>query len=196
MTARSLRIVLSIMILLVIIAVIAGFVVAKTKLDDYATSISQLNADAQSGDSNIQTLRNVQTKLEQEKDTVAAARSVVAEEATYANTVINAVTSIAKQSGVSITSFEFVDSEAGAVPTTPTPVTPVQPSATSITPGVTKKSISVSLKSPLNYATLMNFIKGIETSSLKMQLTSVSLTKDASSQVATLPFIIEVYVRS
>lgn len=200
MTAKRLRIVLLVSMLLVIAGVAGGFLFVERSLRSYANTISRLNADAQSGDQNIQTLKNLQTRLDSEQDTIAAARSVVADNATFSDQVISDISRIASESGVTITSLEFAK-EAGtaATPGAAAPAaTPGQTTTTATTPapaGVTKKSVTLALQSPLNYSNLLNFIQKVESNDLKMQLTSVTMAKEKADAVTTQTFTIEVYVR-
>lgn len=201
MTASRLRIILSVSIALIIVAISGGFLYAQRNLGSYASQISTMNADAQSGDTNIQTLRNLQTRLEQEQSTIASARSIVADSATFSDQVVNDITRIANESKVTITSFEFVESATtGTTGPTAAPATPggaaTPQSAPVAASGVTKKVVSVTLESPLPYANLLEFIRRIETNDLKMQFASVNMAKEAGSNVTTQTFSIEVYVRS
>ncbi len=202
MNASRLRNILAVSVVVLIVTIAGGFLFAQRNLNAYATQISTMNADAKSGDTNIQTLLNVQKRLEQEQSTIANARSVVADSATFSDLVVNDISRIASESGVSITGFEFVESATAGTVTTPTtaPATPGAPGAAApvatVPGGVSKRVVSVSLESPLRYASLMEFIRKIETNDLKMQFASVSMTKDDGDKVATQTFSIEVYVRS
>lgn len=199
MSAKRLRVILLISMLLIIVAIASGFLFVQRNLHDYATTISRLNADAQSGDKNVQTLSAVEQRLAEEQDTIAAARSIVADQATYTDQVINDISRIASESGVTITSLEFAKEAAASAPTTTPTATPGQPTAptatTSAPAGVIKKSVTVSLQSPLPYSNLLSFIQKVETNNLKMQLTGVTINKDQASMVTTQTFTIEVYVR-
>jgi len=199
MTAKRLRVILLISMLLVVAGMAGGFLFVERNLRSYATTISRLNADAQSGDQNIQTLKNLQVRIASEQDTIAAARSIVADNTTYAKQVIDDISRIASESGVAVTSLEFpkdAGAAAGATaPTTPV-ATPGQTVTTTPTPaGVTKKTVTVSVQSPLKYSSLLSFIQKIESNDLKMQLTSVTLAKEKGDSVTTQTFTIEVYVR-
>lgn len=198
MTARKLRIVLFIVMFAIFGLAAGGFMYAKSGLDSYATSISKLNADAESGDSNIQTLRKLKTTLEQERSTIEQARSVVASSTDYADKVISNISSIASESGVTITSIEFSDAAGSATAGTTSPPqgTGTTAPAGSTPAGLTKRSVLVSIKTPLEYTTLMKFIGAIESNTLKMQLTNLNLTADSGGQVNTQALTIEVYVRS
>ena len=199
LTARKLRIVLIISMLLIAAAATAGFMYAKAGLDDYAQAISRLNADAQSGNTNILTLKKLQTRLDSEQAVINDARNIVASSSNYTDTVIDNISSIARNSGVSVSSISFLDDSttAAAAAPTATPGTPATPGTTTAptASGVTKKTVSVTIGSPLSYDALITFLKNLESNDLKMQPTSVSMTKDKGNLVSTQPFTIEVYVR-
>lgn len=201
MTAARLRLILIVVIFLVIAAVAGGFLFAHRSLTGYAAQISQLNADADSGDQNIATLRTLENRLDMERATIESARSVVADNATFAERVVSDITRIAAQSGVTITSLEYVDSgtpssgsSAAPAPTPTTPSAPGQATTTAPT-GINKKSISVAVESPIDYTKLMTFIRNIEANRLKLQISTVSLTKEDGNKVGTQSFSIGAYVR-
>lgn len=199
MTASRLRAVLLVSVVLIIVAITGGFLYAQRNLSGYATQISTMNANAQSGDANIQTLRGLQSRLEQERLTIASARSIVADSATFSDQAVSDITRIAAESKVNITGFEFIESASNGATTPATPTTTpgagAQPSPAA-TGSVTKKVVSVTLESPLPYAKLMDFIRRIETNDLKMQFAGVNMAKEQGSNVTTQTFSIEVYVRS
>ncbi len=198
MTAKKLRALLIVLMLLSIIATVGGFLFFQNQLTGYATAISKLNADADSGDQSIQTLRTIESRLSTEQDTITKAKSVVANNATFAEEVVRDISAIAAKSGVTITNFEFNDTAAA---TTTTPTAPAAAgsasaaAATTIPSGVTKKVMTISIDSPLPYTNLMNFLKNIEGNDLKIQVPSVSITKGEGNLVDTQTFSIEVYVR-
>lgn len=203
MTAKRLRAVLLAGMLAIIVLAVAGFVFAQNSLNNYALEISKQNADAQTGDQNIQTLRKLETVLTERQSIVQKANSIVAENSTYADRAISDITRIAAQSGVSLGGFEFIGDAAATgaatgaptAPATPVAGAPVTAAPTTAPAGVSKKSISVTLGTPLKYSSLMKFIDGIENNSLRMQIKSVSMTKDQDDMVGTQPFVIEVYVQ-
>ena len=195
MTAARLRTILLISMLLIVVGASAAFLFVRNNLNEYATTISRLNADANSGDQNIQTLRHLQTRLKDEQATIQSAHAIVADKSTYADQVINDIGRISAEAGVAIDSFEFVDDQAAAAAATAPGTAPATTTQPTLAGGVTKKSVTVSVENPIDYSKLLTFIKKIETNTLKMQIASVMLTKDKGNQVTTQTFSIEVYVR-
>jgi hypothetical protein len=199
LSASRLRIILIVAMFIFLVAASVGFSFIQKSLNSYAATITKLNADAESGDQNILTLKHLQTRLDQEQDTIARARSVVADGGTYNDQVIKDLTRIASSSGTSITSLEFTDNlatsstpsagGAATTPTTPSTSTAVVPS------GTVKKTVLVTIGSPLSYSSLMKFLQGVEINPLKMQLSNLSITKEKGDNVTIGPLSIEVYVR-
>jgi hypothetical protein len=192
MTARRLRIVLAVIMFAIIAAAVVGFSIAQKNLADYANSISKLNADAQSGDQNIRTLQNLKVRLDQQQALIQRTRAVVGDSSTYANTVINDISRIGSESGVPVKSIAFVESAATVTPTAGAAAAPTTSASGS---GVVKKTVTVSVQSPLSYTSLMNFLGKIESNELRMHVAKVAITEDEGDKVATQDLSIEVYVR-
>lgn len=199
MTAKRLRTILLIAIVFTLAAIIGGFIFVQQNMHNYATQISKLNADANSGDQNIATLRGLEATMKDKQAAMQSARSLVADSSSYADTAINDISRIAAKSGVTISSFEFADVDAATTgtPAAAAPATTAPPAtATAPTPpGVIQKTITVAVDSPLKYSSLMDFLRGIETNPLKLQIDTVTMAKDQGDKVSTQTFSIKVNVR-
>lgn len=197
MTAQRLRIVLAIIMVAIIAAAVVGFIFFQKNLAAYATSISQLNANAQSGDEDIRTLQDLKTRLDQQQVLIQKTRAIVGDSSSYADTVVSDVSQIGAESGVAVKSIAFVDSTTTSA--TPAPAAPTSsstmPSASGASTGVVKKTVTVSIQSPLSYTSLMNFLAKIESNELRMHITKIVMTKDKGNNVATQDLTIEVFVR-
>ena len=66
-----------------------------------------------------------------------------------------------------------------------------------LTNGVQTNYISVTIKNPVNYTNLIKFIKAIETNIPKIQITSLTINRNADSKdsVNIDPLLLEVYTR-
>lgn len=195
LTARSLRIILAIAIVLILAVSVAGFYFAQKELRSYSATISQLNADAKSGDNNITAYRNLSIELQKNQASAEKAKSIVAQskEYKYQDQIVQDLSAIAAKSKVTILSYSFGATTAASGAATapaPTTTTPTAPAS-----GLNTKSVSVTINSPLEYTSLMAFIREIESNPLKMQIGSVSLTKGTGTTVASQGFTIEVYVQ-
>lgn len=77
-------------------------------------------------------------------------------------------------------------------------ISTIADSTTHILPGNIKvKKLAVSVSSPVSFASLMQFVKAIETNTPKMQITSLNLSNVHANKgdVTVEPLNIEVYVR-
>lgn len=206
LNAKSLRIVLLVCILLLIAGAVVGFILARNQLQAFATSISQMETDASSVDSSISTLKQLEVTLKGTEDIKSKASSLTVPASDYPVSVITNIKSIAERSGVKLSSINYGDSSASgsSAPSTAAPSTPAGGTASPAAPttpqaaqpsGVTKKTVSVSTESPVNYNAFMSFIKGIETSDMYMHITKLSITKADGNSVNVQPFTVEVYTK-
>jgi hypothetical protein len=114
---------------------------------------------------------------------VNKANSVIASSQSYKNQVTQDLNKYASSTGVSITNLSF---------TQPT-ISSTEPSIT----GVESKFATITLKSPVVFTNLMQFLKAIENNLPKIQLTGISLGRATGSNdsVTVEPLTIEVFTR-
>ena len=194
LTPTNLRIMLSIS-MFVIIAIATGLAtLSYNGLKDVAVDVSHTSQDASASQNDLRTLQQIQEELEDNKEVVDRANSIVAESKSYQyqDQIIADLNDYANRAGVGITNIDF-----SSTATTTNPTNPQTPSSPSLSvPGVKSTSVSVTLKNPLNYTALLHFLHSIEQNLTKMQISKVSLTKDAASgNVASEALTIEVYIR-
>ncbi len=199
LNAKRLRIVLFIAMALLLVGAVGGFILARSKLQSFASSISQMEADSTSIDGSIETYKQLQDKLKQSEDIKTKVNSITVPTTEYPVSVISNVTGIAKQAGVTINSINYGESSdtAKTTPQAPAGGAPTAtPEATQTTPaGVTKKEVNVVLATPVDYDALMAFIKAIETDEMYMHINRITLTKSEGNTVTVQPLIIEVYTK-
>lgn len=208
-TAKNLRAILVTTVLLLFVGTVAGFNFAKDKLQEFAVSIRQTEIDAATGDNSIAKLKEIEKTLDDIKDVKKKADSIAVPLSSYPVAVINNINAIAAKSGVTIASINSSDNETegSTPPSTSAPTAaPTQPGttpqngtnapqSTAAPTGVTKKSINVTVTSPVEYSALMQFLRNIENDKMFLHTTKVSMTKAEGTMVTTQQFVIEVYVR-
>jgi len=194
LTPTGLRLILSIS--LFVITGIGGvaFSFLNGNLEKVAVDVNHKVVDANASQNNFQTLQSIQRQLEEKKDVVERARSIVADSQSYQyqDQIITDLSDYAKRSNIEITNMDFsAATQTGATPkTTPSALTAPVPT------GVKSTSVSVTLKNPVNYNNLLQFIYAIEQNLTKMQVSKVGLSKDATGGGITSDLLtIEVYVR-
>jgi len=203
-TARSLRIVLVILLVLTFVAGIAAFLFAKDFLSAYATKVSERNALANVGDSNLQALNKLETYLETNKEVIDKTKNIVADskEYRYQNQIISDLNSFAASAGVAIDKFDFVTNQAEAATDSAAQETTDASATTPATQTSSLKSTraTVTVTTPVLYNSLLKFIQKIEQNKTKMQITSIGLIRSTdptqpTGSVDSQSFIIEVYIR-
>ena len=195
LTATSLRLMLSISLLLIGALGIALFSLANKQLKGVAVDVSHTVADSNASQSNLQNLQKIKQYLASKQDVVQRAESIVAESRSYEyqNQIINDLNDYAARAGIGITSIDFTGATPGATNTT-TPGTTTAPST--VVNGVKSTFISVTLKNPVDYVGVLRFLKSIEQNLTKMQVTNIGLSKTAGSNgISSSVLNIEVYVK-
>jgi len=191
LTPTNLRIMLSISMFLII--VVAGILasISYTGLRDVAQDVSHTSLDASAGQDNIRALQQIQEKLEQDKDIVERANSIVAESKSYQyqDQILADLNDYAARAGVGITNIDF-----SATTTTDPGTQPATP-ALPVPAGVKSTSVSVTLKNPVDYNALLRFLNSIEQNLTKMQISRVNLASSDDGSISTEALTIEVYIR-
>lgn len=204
LNAQKLRVLLSVIILLLFAGGTAGFIFARQQLKDFATSIIQLEADAKATDASIVTLQQLEKSIDSYDSVRKKANSMAIEASDYPVGVINTLTGLANQSGVELANVSYGEksdstsssestpaaSESGTIQP-PGAAAPTTPAA----PGVTKKTLNVTMKSPLDYDRFMDFLKKIENHPTYLHIVKVSMTKDSGNLIKVEPLTVEVYLR-
>lgn len=202
MTAQKLRMLLLASIIGLVLIAGAVFWLIRGHLMTFAHEVQQSNAEANSSTQNLATLEHLKTQLSQDADTVERTKNIVAESKSYAyqDQIIKDINTYASRSGVSVSGYTFsadTGATAGTAVTSTPPAASTQATAGAKTvTGLKSVSVSVNLKSPVKYESVMNFIHSIEQNLTKMQLAGISLTKDPTSDNVTASALtIEVYTR-
>jgi hypothetical protein len=207
LTPSRLRLFLSISLFLVTGAGIGLFYVANSQLQTIAEGVSKTTMDANASRNNIQTLQAIQDELKKQQDAIKRADNIAASSQSYnyQNQIISDLNVYASRADVTITNIDFAAPTAGgstsATPssgmTVPDPATATPDGAPAVVPGgLQTATISVTLKSPVEYTKLLNFFNMLEQSVPKLQISKVNLTKsDLGGGVSSDVLSIEVYIR-
>lgn len=200
-TATQLRMTLSIS--LFVIAILGGvmFSFANGQLETFATEVSHVSIDADASRNNVQTLQTIEKELENNKDVIKKANSIVADSQSYQyqDQIVSDLNKYAAAAGITITNLDFQagDSTAGSGSTgskTPGSTTTPAPSAPA---GVKTTSVTVTMKNPIGYNNFLQFLRAIEDNLTKMQVQKISLSKGTGEgdQISSDVLTIQVYVR-
>lgn len=198
LTATNLRLILIASIVLLLLLSGAAFVFFRQFLIQYSNDVSNDNAAASASSEEISKLQKLKGQLETDKVAVTRAQKIVADSTSYQyqNQILDDISLYAKSAGITINGFAFNSNASdtqssgaasGQASTAPKSNAPANLKSTEAT---------ISVKSPVSYKSIMNFLYAIEQNLTKMQVTSVSLSKDPSSNGITVnPITIKVYTR-
>lgn len=199
LNASTLKVILTIVFTLIALAGVALFNISKSQLQEFSAEVSKKVVDADASRNNLDTLKKIQTELEEQKEVIERTNSIVADSKSYMyqDQIIADLNDYASRAGINITNLDFSTGQADAsgTPAAPAPATP----GATIAPapaGVKSSSVSITLQNPVEYNNILRFIKLIEQNLTKMQISNVSLSKDtAGSKVTSDALKIEVYVK-
>lgn len=192
-TASQLRFVLIGSMALLLAITIAAFWYFRSELINYAQQVQNDNAKAVASSSDISRLKTLKLELAKDQDAVARTKSIVADSQyyQYQNQIIADINSYAKSAGVTLSGYTFND--AAVAPTTSGAASTPTASVASLK----SVSVSIGIKSPLEYKSLLQFIHYIEVNLTKMQISGIALTKAQSggSEVSADQITVQVYTR-
>ena len=208
LNAQSLRIVLAASMAVLVVGGITGFILAQQKLQEFATGIAQLESEAAANNSSVESLQKLQSSISQYDDVKERAGDITVDNADYPAGVIDTVTRLARESGITFKNVSFVnDTQEGASPgdgsttppqesTPPQPATPPPAAPIPATPaGLTKRLIAVVPPTTLDYDQFLTFLEKVESNPMYLQVNKLSIAKESGTQVTIQPFEIEVYVK-
>ncbi len=203
LSAQKLRMLLFVTILC-IIALSAGiFVYTRGVLTTYASEVQEVNEIAALSSQNLSSLATLQQKLATNKEAVERTKNLVAESKSYAyqDQIIKDINTFAAKTNVSVTGYQF-NGDISSASTTAASGAATQPATdttgqTAETSGLKTISVALSLKSPVAYKNVMEFIHLIEQNLTKMQLTGIAFAKDIESpnNLSVSSLTVEVYTR-
>lgn len=208
LTPSQLRIILVLSLLLAIGLGIGGFILLRGVLAAKATEISQIATEVKGLSDNIRKLESAEKTLKANEDVEVKAREMLAESQSYQyqDRIVQDLKAIAGTSGVNIKNVDFMVSQTSAsavVPQAPAQDTPGVATPTSNLPGgINQTKATITIESPVSYNSLLLFIRALESNSMKMQVSKVSITGAGASseaknkdQVTSEAFVIGVYIR-
>lgn len=193
MTATRLRLILVSSLFVIAILEAGIFTFAYGQLSQTAVDASHTAVDATASENNLATLQKIEKILDQEKDVVNRASSIVADSQSYQyqDQIITDLNNFANKNGVSITNVDFSGGQAPASSSQTAAPTTTAPT------GLKSTSVTVTLKTPVNYDNLLRFIEAVEQNLTKMQISKISLSKGSATgnDITSDALTIEVYIR-
>lgn len=198
--APKLRIVLVVAIVILVGASAAIFWYFRSQLITYAEQVEKDTTAASVSSSDVNKLKALKQELQDNQVAVTRAKSIVADSQhyQYQNQIVDDINIYAKKAGIAVTSFGFTDPAASAQGgDTPAGAAAPTQEAPALPDGLKTVSVSLTLKSPIEYQSIIKFIRYIEANLTKMQVSGVAFSKTSpgSTQVSVDPITVEVYVQ-
>ncbi len=189
MNATKLRATLGTVVVLMIIVIGVGFYFTQDFLSKQAADVNSIVVKSTAGNGNSESVIELQKAIKDMQPAVEKANAILTPSASYTEQIISDLNKIAARAGVTIADYSFADTTAGNAATT-------APQPTNIS-GVQIKTATVTIANPVQYSSLLTFIKLIETNLPKMQISGITVAKDTSSggTVTVQPLTVEVYTR-
>lgn len=205
LTPTTLRIVLIAALLLLAALGTGLFMVGYGQVKDYAADAQKTAAEASASNSSLQDLIATKQELEQDSDTVNRAAQIVAQSQSYKyqDQIITDIARFTSEAGLSVTNISFTDTKTTSVPaTTGTAAGTTTPEGGVVgaaPAGVKSVTATVTLKNPVEYEKMLNFIHLIEQSLFRMQISQISLSRSTDANnpnlVSSDVLTIEVFIR-
>ncbi len=208
-SAKSMRIILSLALFLLLAGIGTGFYFVYLKVDALAQEVSAKQTEANSIDNKIIYLQGLERELALQQSNILKAKGIVSETQgyLYQNQIVSDLSQIARNAGVGIQSWNFeeqaaasasgTNSSSGTAPTAPTaqdglPATSEQPK-----PTLNSVEVTIQLSPDVEYLSFLKFIGMIERNTTRMQILSISLSSSEKgpTYINSQAMIIKVYVR-
>ena len=210
--AQRVRISLSVILCLTVVAAIAAVYYAITELNSYSHVVQESVYNAETSQSQIDATKKLVNQMNNNPTSVARVESIVADSKSYQyqDVIITDLRAMAARAGVSIVNFDFSagDKASGsAASSSASQATPSSSGSGSATPSTTptvaapslkSTTVNVSLANPVDYNSFLQFLHYIEQNNTKMQVSKVSLSAAGNAQagkVSSDALTIEVYIR-
>lgn len=179
------------LVALSIIASVFAFRMAQSNLADQALSISDLKAELELVEAQVQVYNNAKTKVEELKDLAGLIDKVLPEEKNQAE-VVSQLKQFAQETQTGIRTLEFSTLSDGNTNPNLSQTTAVEG-----IPGVRALQVNMSLNDGVSYAQFLAFLEKIENNQRKMQVTSVSITPNPEDRniLSSASLQIKVYLK-
>ncbi|MCA9338358.1 hypothetical protein KC949_02270 [Candidatus Saccharibacteria bacterium] len=197
MTPKKLRTILIVVLALMIVSGIGGFTLFVNKMSSFAQEVALDNAKAHSSNDDLRILQGLDQRLKDDQIAINRTQQITAtgDAYTYQTQIVKDISQYATSIGVSIEGYTF--NEVSKVETPAATGADTGAAQPLTIPGVRTSSISLSIRSPVSYQSLMKFLRALELNLTKMQIQGISLTRNTedSNAVGVGPITVEIYIK-
>lgn len=183
LNAQALRIVLIIALLLLIAGGTAGFLLIRVELVKKASETAEISARATNSQSRVQELKNAQTALLANEAVEKKVQNMIATNVyyTYQDQIVTTLKTLGDTANVKVTNVDFTTStQLSASTPAPAAAAPGAAPAAPINniPGDVKLTqANITVSTPLQYDSLLKFLRYIEQNTMSMKVSKISLSK-------------------
>lgn len=201
--ARSLRIGLLVLMLLITVGSAVGISYAMQTLKTYAVEVSHKKVDANASNGNIAALRKTESYLETNQDVLEKAGLLRSTSEFPEFKIVDEVRKVAAKNNIQIETFSYGSSTSSGTSTSgtgaTTPSTAGATGSTAAAPsaagtGGSTISLSVTLRAS-DYLNFLQFTYDIEQHLPKMKLGGISVSGAGASGITIDPITIEMYIK-
>lgn len=209
--ARTLRVIMSIAIVILLAGGVGLFFLGKDLLTTQAQQASDLATEATQSNEEHNRLTRTKAELERNQHAIERASKIVAESKSYQyqNQITDDVYRLAERAGISIMGINFETASTGAPASAPAAANNSGQAAgqqqsdaavgsITVPPGVTPTSATITIKGPVAYQNVIRFVYTIEQNLTKMRINSVSLSalrEEGKKGISSDAITLEVYIR-
>ena len=186
LNARLLRVLLSVMLLVVFAAGIAGISAGLNMIKDYSVEVEHKKTDAEASDKNLAALQNIEKYLQNNQDVRDKAKLLRSDGKFPEFRIVDKVRAIASKNNVKIGSFSYgteASSETGGGAQTPAAAPAAGGAAAGTTPAAsTGKTIALTVTiSKAKYKDFLQFTYDLEQFLPKMKISGIDVSSGSSS---------------
>lgn len=193
LTPTRLRLILSISMALIIVGGVGIFYLSYKELSKTAAEVGVHAANARESQDTLQRLQSLKKELETKKDIIDMTSRVMASSENYAyqDLLVQDLTIYASRAHLTIKNINF-SSPASSAPATPAAEGAPAPEAAA---GLKKATVDITLETPVDYKSLLDFLHYVEQNLTKLKISKVVMTKSESDSVNIDVLNLEVYIR-
>lgn len=162
---------------------IGGYLLHRS-LSGYVMEVNHLKIDSEINEQGIANAQRLRRVLDDNQESVERAAAIVADTKyyKYQDQIVRDISAYAAASNITVLGFDFTSST---------------PNKTTVVKGIKTINATISLKSPVQYANYLRFLKLIERNLTRMQITQVDISNDlrAPGAISSPIISLEVYVR-
>ena len=182
-TAATLKIIMRFIIIIIICISAASFYLVQQSLNSFASKVKTVVSKSVNTTSSSSSTNTIKNQISQYKASSDIASGLTFSTGDFKDKITQYLNRFASLNNISVTNLNFQN-------TTVSPII-ISNSANSLT----TNSLTLTLANPVDFTNLMQFMKSIESSTPKMQITKLNIIRNSNGTINVDPITIEFYTR-